>query len=283
MSAPNTMVAAGNVRFSNALPLSLIAGPCQMESYDHTMMMAESLTSMTERLGIGLVYKSSFDKANRTSLNGKRGLGLDKSLKVFDEVKRTFGCPVISDVHTEAQCAEAGEVLDILQIPAFLCRQTDLLIAAAKTGKVVNIKKGQFLSPGAMRFPLEKVRATGNDQVWLCERGVSFGYNDLIVDATSISRMKVHGVPFVMDCTHSVQKPNQTSGITGGDPGLIETIALSAIATGADGLFLEVHPDPQSAKSDPHTMLQLDRLAPILEKCVKVRQALYPTRSETDD
>ncbi len=259
----------------------LIAGPCAIEERETAFHICREVKALCESLNIRYIFKGSYRKANRSRLDSFAGIGDQEALEILREIGQAFSVETITDVHESHEPALVAPYVDHLQIPAFLCRQTELLLAAGETGRGVNIKKGQFLSPEAMRFPLEKVRSTGNDKVWLCERGVSFGYNDLIVDATSIARMKVHGAPVVMDCTHSVQKPNQASGITGGDPALIETIALSAIATGADGLFLEVHPDPQSAKSDPHTMLQLDRLAPILEKCVKIRQALSPFSPET--
>ena len=190
------------------------------------------------------------------------------------EVKKSCYLPVLTDVHESHEVDEVAQVVDYLQIPAFLCRQTDLLIAAGKTGKGIHIKKGQFLSPEAMRFPIEKVRSTGNNNIMICERGVSFGYSDLIVDATSIYRLKKHGVPVIMDCTHAVQKPNKTAGVTGGDPELIESIALSAVANGAHGFFIETHPAPQKAKSDPHTMLQMDQLRPLLIKALKIKSCL---------
>ena len=202
------------------------------------------------------------------------GIGDEKALNILKEVGLELGLETITDIHESHEAEMAAKYVDHLQIPAFLCRQTDLLLAAGKTGKGVNVKKGQFLSPEAMQFPIEKIQSTGNSNVWVCERGVSFGYSDLIVDATSIFRMKKLGVPVIMDCTHSVQKPNKTEGVTGGDPSLIESICLSAIATGADGFFIETHPDPKTAASDPHTMLQLDKLEGILTKCMKVRKAL---------
>lgn len=261
----------------------LIAGPCAIEERETAFLICREVKALCDRLNIRYIFKGSYRKANRSRLDSFDGIGDTEALEILREIGQTFGVETITDVHESHEPAMVAPYVDHLQIPAFLCRQTALLLAAGETGRGVNIKKGQFLSPEAMRFPLEKVRATGNENVWLCERGVSFGYNDLIVDATSISRMKVHGAPVVMDCTHSVQKPNQVSGVTGGDPGLIETIALSAIATGADGLFLEVHPDPKSAQSDPYTMLQLDKLAPILEKCVKIRQALSPISAEVHE
>ncbi len=252
----------------------LIAGPCAIEDREMAHFICKEVKALCDQLGIRYIFKGSYRKANRSRLDSFAGIGDQEALEILKEVGDTHGVETITDVHESHEPARVSAYVDHLQIPAFLCRQTALLLAAGETGCGVNIKKGQFLSPEAMSYPLEKVRSTGNQNIWLCERGVSFGYSDLIVDATSVARMKAHGAPVVMDCTHSVQKPNQSSGVTGGDPSLIETIALSAIATGADGLFLEVHPDPKSAKSDPHTMLQLDRLEDILTKCVRIRKAL---------
>lgn len=254
--------------------LFIIAGPCAIENRDMAFHIAEKTKEICSRLNVDLIFKGSYKKANRSKLDSFTGIGDIEALEILKEVRENFDLEVITDIHESQDAAIAASYVDHLQIPAFLCRQTALLIAAGKTGCGVNVKKGQFLSPEAMQFALEKVRSTGNDKVWLCERGTTFGYNDLIVDATSISRMKKLGAPVIMDCTHSVQKPNQSSGITGGDPSLIETIALSAIATGADGLFLEVHPNPSEALSDPHTMLQLDRLETILTKCIRIKEAL---------
>ncbi len=254
--------------------LFLIAGPCAIEEEETAYLIANKVKSMCDQFGIDFIFKGSYKKANRSRLDSFTGIDKNEALNILKAVSEDLGVPNITDVHESYEPEMVSEFVSHLQIPAFLCRQTDLLLAAGKSGCTVNIKKGQFLSPEAMVFALEKVKSTGNDKVWLCERGTTFGYSDLIVDATSIARMKEHGAPVVMDCTHSVQKPNQTSGVTGGDPRLIETIALSAIATGADGLFMEVHPNPSQAKSDPHTMLQLDKLEGILEKCVRIREAL---------
>ena len=221
----NPVVSSGSVSFGNALPISLIAGPCQMESRDHAFMMAGRLKEICSRLGIGLVYKSSFDKANRTSLGGKRGLGLEKSLAVFADIKKEFGLPVLTDVHENAQCAEVASVVDVLQIPAFLCRQTDLLIAAGETGAVVNIKKGQFLAPWDMDNVAEKVASTGNDRILLTERGTSFGYNTLVADMRGLPRMARTGWPVIMDATHSVQQPGGQGGSSGGHNGLKDIIS----------------------------------------------------------
>ena len=252
----------------------LIAGPCAIEDKEMPFFIAEKAKDICDRLGIEYIFKGSYRKANRSRLDSFTGIGDEKALKIIQEVGEKFGVETITDVHESYEPAKVAPYVDHLQIPAFLCRQTDLLLAAGKTGLGVNIKKGQFVSPESMVFAVEKVKSTGNQKVWLTERGFSFGYSDLVVDATAIHKLADHGVPVVMDCTHSVQKPNQTVGVTGGDPSLIETIALSAAATGASGFFFEVHPDPKSAKSDPHTMLQLDKLEPILEKILKVKQAV---------
>lgn len=252
----------------------IIAGPCAIEERETAFFIAEEVKKICDRLGIRMIFKGSYEKANRSRLDSFTGMDKWEALKILKEVADKFGVENITDIHESNEPAEIAPYVTHLQIPAFLSRQTRLLLAAAETGLTVNIKKGQFLSPEAMRFAVEKVRSVGNDKVWVCERGTTFGYNDLIVDATSIARMKKIGVPVVMDCTHSVQKPNQTEGVTGGNPEMIEAIALSAVATGADGLFLEVHPEPHKAQSDPHTMLRLDRLAAILEKCMKIRKAL---------
>jgi len=252
----------------------LIAGPCAIEDKEMPFFIAEKAKDICDRLGIEYIFKGSYRKANRSRLDSFTGIGDEKALKIIQEVGEKFGVETITDVHESYEPAKVAPYVDHLQVPAFLCRQTDLLLAAGKTGLGVNIKKGQFVSPESMVFAVEKVKSTGNQKVWLTERGFSFGYSDLVVDATAIHKLADHGVPVVMDCTHSVQKPNQTVGVTGGDPSLIETIALSAAATGASGFFFEVHPDPKSAKSDPHTMLQLDKLEPILEKILKVKQAV---------
>lgn len=257
------------------MKFTLIAGPCAIENREDPFYIAETLKAICDRLDIRLVFKGSYRKANRSRLDSFTGMGDQEALAILQQIGETFQVETLTDIHESHEASQAAAHVDYLQIPAFLCRQTELLLAAGQTGKGVNIKKGQFLSPEAMRFPVEKVQSTGNEHVWVCERGVTFGYGDLVVDATAIHRLKQHGVPVIMDCTHSVQKPNQTEGVTGGDPSLIETIARSAAATGADGFFIETHPEPQRAHSDPHTMLQLDRLEPILEKALTIRQALH--------
>lgn len=252
----------------------LIAGPCAIEDETISFHIAEEVKKICDDLDIHYIFKGSYEKANRSKLDSFTGIEKGEALRIHKAISDKFSIENITDVHESNEPAEVAPYVSHLQIPAFLCRQTKLLQAAGESGCTVNIKKGQFLSPEAMQFAVEKVKATGNEKVWVCERGTTFGYHDLIVDATSISRMKKIGQPVVMDCTHSVQKPNQTSGVTGGDPELIEAIALSAIATGADGFFMEVHPEPHKAQSDPFTMLQLNRLRPILEKCMKIRKAL---------
>jgi 2-dehydro-3-deoxyphosphooctonate aldolase (KDO 8-P synthase) len=262
----NSVVSLGSVQFGNALPLTLIAGPCQMESRDHAFMMAESLKEMCGRLGMGLVYKSSFDKANRTSLKGRRGMGLEKSLAVFADIRKALGLPVLTDVHENAQCAEVASVVDILQIPAFLCRQTDLLIAAAKTGRVVNVKKGQFLAPWDMKNVLEKIVSSGNPNVLLTERGASFGYNTLISDMRSLPIMAETGAPVIFDATHSVQQPGGQGASSGGDRRMVPVLARAAVAVGVAGVFIETHQDPDNAPSDGPNMVPLDRLESLLTK-----------------
>ncbi len=252
----------------------LIAGPCAAESDGLVMEIAEKVSGICSKLKIPLVFKASYRKANRTSADSFTGIGDEAALKLIQKAGQTFGVPVTTDIHAHEEAAMAAEYTDILQIPAFLCRQTDLLIAAAKTGKIVNVKKGQVLSGPSMKFAVDKIKNAGNEKVWLTERGNTFGYQDLVVDYRNITFMKETGVPVIMDCTHSLQQPNQTSGITGGNPALIETIAKAAIATGADGLFIETHPDPACAKSDGANMLRLDRLESLLEKLLRVREAV---------
>ena len=252
----------------------LLAGPCVIEGEGMALRIAERVVKMTDRLDIPYVFKGSYRKANRSRLDSFTGIGDEKALKVLKKVRDTFGVPVVTDIHAPEEAAMAAEYVDILQIPAFLCRQTDLLVAAAKTGKIVNIKKGQFLSPGAMRFAADKVVEAGNNQVMLTERGTTFGYQDLLVDYRGIPEMQSFGHPVVLDVTHSLQQPNQTSGVTGGMPALIETVAKAGVAVGVDGLFMETHEDPTVAKSDGANMLKLDLLEGLLEKLVRIRQAI---------
>ena len=264
MQNPNVVVAAGNVRFSNDLPLALIAGPCQMESRDHALMMASALKEICDKAGIGLVYKSSFDKANRTSLTGQRGLGLEKALPVFAEIKEKLGMPVLTDVHTAEQCSEVGKIVDVLQIPAFLCRQTDLLIAAAATGKVVNIKKGQFLAPWDMKNVAAKVTQSGNPNVMLTDRGASFGYNTLVSDMRALPIMAETGLPVIFDATHSVQQPGGQGTSSGGERRMVPYLAKAAVAVGVAGVFIETHEDPDNAPSDGPNMVPLDKMEALI-------------------
>ncbi|MFZ1786392.1 MAG: 3-deoxy-8-phosphooctulonate synthase [Ferruginibacter sp.] len=254
----------------------LIAGPCVVESEEIVMGIAEKVAAICAKLKIPYIFKASYRKANRTSANSFTGIGDKNALELIKKVGDTFHIPTTTDIHTAEEAAMAAQYVDILQIPAFLCRQTDLLIAAAKTGKIVNVKKGQFLSGPSMKFAVEKINAAGNDKVGLIERGNTFGYTDLVVDYRNITWMKEIGVPVIMDCTHALQQPNQSGGVTGGNPELIETIAKAAIATGADGLFIETHPNPAVAKSDGANMLRLDLLENLLEKLVKIRVAINP-------
>ncbi|QPC87771.1 3-deoxy-8-phosphooctulonate synthase [Mesorhizobium sp. NBSH29] len=263
---PNGSVSAGSVVFSNTASLSLIAGPCQLESRQHAFDMAGALKEMCEKLGIGLVYKSSFDKANRTSLSGTRGAGLDAALPVFADIKKEFGLPVLTDVHTEEQCKAVGAIVDILQIPAFLSRQTDLLIAAAKTGKIVNVKKGQFLAPWDMKNVVAKVTSSGNSNVLVTERGASFGYNTLVSDMRALPIMAEIGAPVIFDATHSVQQPGGQGGSSGGERRFVETLARAAVAVGVAGVFIETHQDPDNAPSDGPNMVALKDLPALLER-----------------
>jgi 2-dehydro-3-deoxyphosphooctonate aldolase (KDO 8-P synthase) len=252
----------------------LIAGPCVVESEELVMEVADKVCTICRNLGIPYVFKASYRKANRTSAGSFTGIGDDSGMSLIQKAGATYKVPTTSDIHAHDEAALAAKYIDILQIPAFLCRQTDLLIAAAGTGKVVNVKKGQFLSGPAMKFAVEKIRRAGNEKILLTERGTTFGYQDLVVDYRNIPWMREHGTPVVMDCTHSLQQPNQTSGVTGGNPQLISTIAKAAIATGADGLFIETHPNPSIAKSDGANMLRLDLLQGLLEQLVKLRQVV---------
>jgi 2-dehydro-3-deoxyphosphooctonate aldolase (KDO 8-P synthase) len=274
----NSKVKVGAVVFDNAAPFSLIAGPCQLESLDHAFMIAEQLKSMCGTLGIGLVFKASFDKANRTSLRGKRGMGLEASLGVFEEVRSKLGLPVLTDVHEREQCAEIASVVDVLQIPAFLCRQTDLLVAAAETGKVVNIKKGQFLAPEDMKNVAAKVSDSGNPNVLLTERGVSFGYNALVSDMRSLPIMAAMGAPVVFDATHSVQRPGGLGAASGGDRNMVPVLARAAVAVGVAGVFIETHETPDTASSDGPNMVPLNQMATLLRR-LKAIDAVTKTSS----
>ncbi len=252
----------------------LVAGPCVVESEELLLEVGDKVSTICRNLGIPYIFKASYRKANRTSASSFTGLGDETGLQLLQKTGATFKVPVTTDIHAHDEAAVAAKYADILQIPAFLCRQTDLLIAAAETGKIVNVKKGQFVSGPSMKFAVEKIIKAGNDKVILTERGNTFGYQDLVVDYRNIPWMKEHGAPVVMDCTHSLQQPNQTTGVTGGNPQLIGTIASAAIATGADGLFIETHPNPAVAKSDGANMLRLDLLEALLQKLVKIRKAV---------
>lgn len=252
----------------------LIAGPCVIESEQMVLSIAEQMKKITEELKIPYIFKASFDKANRTSINSFRGPGIEKGLEILQKVKDTYGLPICTDIHEPWQAEQAAQVADILQIPAFLCRQTDLLVAAAKTGKCINIKKAQFLAPWDMKNCLEKVRQSGNENVMLCERGTSFGYNTLVVDLTGVRVMKGFGVPVIFDATHSVQKPGGNGTSTGGNRQYVEYLAKAAIAVGADGLFMETHPDPDNAKSDGPNMVSLAEMRTLLVKLIKVYEAI---------
>lgn len=252
----------------------LMAGPCAIEGEDIAMRIAEKIVSLTDKLQIPYIFKGSYRKANRSKGDSFTGIGDEKALKILEKVGKTFGVPTVTDIHESDEAAMAAAYVDVLQIPAFLCRQTDLLIAAAVTGKVVNVKKGQFLSAGSMKFAVDKIYDSGNRKVILTDRGNTFGYQDLIVDYRGLPEMQGFGVPVVMDVTHSLQQPNQSSGVTGGKPQLIETISKAAIAVGADGLFIETHPDPANAKSDGANMLQIDLLEDLMVKLLRIRQAV---------
>lgn len=252
----------------------LIAGPCVVESEELVFEVAEKVKAICARHKIPYIFKASYRKANRTSASSFTGLGDEIALEIIRKAGQKLNLPTVTDIHSEPEAELAARYVDVLQIPAFLCRQTELLIAAGKTGKIVNVKKGQFLSGASMKFAVEKIRNTGNDKVLLTERGTTFGYQDLVVDYRNIPWMQETGVPVVMDCTHSLQQPNQTSGVTGGNPQLIGTIAAAAVATGAEGLFIETHPDPACAKSDGANMLRLDLLEELLEKMVRIRKAV---------
>lgn len=253
-----------NVVFGNDLPFVLIAGPCQVESRDHTMMMAEALKKITTKLCIPFIYKSSFDKANRTSLGGKRGMGLEKTMPIFDEIRKDLDLPILTDIHNEEQCAIVAKHADVLQIPAFLCRQTDLLVAAAKTGAVINVKKGQFLAPWDMKNIVDKMDQSGNPNVILTERGASFGYNTLVTDMRSFPIMAETGCPVVMDATHSVQQPGGQGKSSGGDRRYAPVMAKAAIAVGVSGVFMETHQDPDNAPSDGPNMIKLQDMEALL-------------------
>ena len=266
MTAPNSVVSAGSVTFGNHLPLSILAGPCQMESRDHALEMASALKEISDKLGIGIVYKSSFDKANRTSLSSARGIGLDKALPIFAEIKERFGLPIVTDIHDAGQCLPVAQVVDILQIPAFLCRQTDLLVAAAKTGAIINVKKGQFLAPWDMRNVVTKITESGNANVMLTERGASFGYNTLISDMRSLPIMAQTGAPVIFDATHSVQQPGGQGTTSGGQREFVAVLARAAVAVGVAGVFMETHQDPDQAPCDGPNMIPVNQMEGLLKQ-----------------
>jgi 2-dehydro-3-deoxyphosphooctonate aldolase (KDO 8-P synthase) len=263
---PNPIVAVGKAKFGNALPLALIAGPCVLESRAHAFDMVGALKEITARRGIGFVYKTSFDKANRTSSKSARGLGLDKALEIFTDLRDSLGVPVLTDVHEPDQCAAIAEVVDVLQIPAFLCRQTDLLVAAAKTGRVVNVKKGQFLAPWDMANVVDKIIGAGNPNVLVTERGVSFGYNTLVSDMRALPVLAKTGAPVIFDATHSVQQPGGKGSSSGGEREFVPALARAAVAVGVAGVFIETHQDPDRAPSDGPNMLPLKEMEPLLER-----------------
>jgi 2-dehydro-3-deoxyphosphooctonate aldolase (KDO 8-P synthase) len=268
--APNTTVTIGAVRFGNKLPLSLIAGPCALESRAHALEMAAALKEIAARVGIGLVYKTSFDKANRTSVKSARGLGLDAALPIFAEIRDTLKIPVLTDVHDAEQCARVASAVDVLQIPAFLCRQTDLLVAAAKTGKAINVKKGQFLAPWDMQNVVEKITAAGNKNVLVTERGVSFGYNTLVSDLRALPILKrTTGSPVIFDATHSVQQPGGQGTSSGGEREFVPVLARAAVAVGVAGVFIETHQNPDRAPSDGPNMMPLQEMEPLLRTLVE--------------
>lgn len=261
-----------NVKVSNNLPFVLIAGPCQTESMEHSLMLAQQISEICKKLDIGFIYKSSFDKANRSSISGKRGLGIEKTLPIFAEIKKRYQCPILTDVHNEEQCKLLGsrDEVDILQIPAFLCRQTDLLEVASKTKKIINVKKGQFLAPWDVENIVKKIDHFGNPNLMLTERGVSFGYNTLVSDMRSLPIMAKTGCPIIFDATHSVQQPGGLGGASGGQREFVETLACASVAVGVAGLFMEVHQDPDNAPSDGPCMLRLDSLEKLLTKLKKI-------------
>ena len=267
-------ISVGNVKFGNDLPFVLIAGPCQIESLDHALMMAEKINEAAHKAGVPYVYKSSFDKANRSSISTARGVGMEAGLDILAAVKERFGCPVITDVHAAEQCAPVAEVADILQIPAFLCRQTDLLLAAGKTGRAINVKKGQFLAPWDMKNVAEKIASTGNERILLCERGTSFGYNTLVTDFRSLPIMAETGYPVVFDATHSVQQPGGRGTSSGGERRFVSALARAAVAVGCAAVFIETHEDPDNAPSDGPNMVPVEELGGALRTLWRIENAL---------
>lgn len=270
----NVLASIPNLKHLDSGNFFLIAGPCAVEGEEIVLEIAEKVAEITDRLKIPYIFKASYRKANRSRLDSFTGIGDEKALKILGKVKERFKLPITTDIHSDAEAAMAAEYVDVLQIPAFLCRQTNLLVAAAKTDKVVSIKKGQFMSAGAMKFAVDKVVQSGNEKVMLIERGTTFGYQDLVIDYRGIPQMQTFEKPVILDCTHSLQQPNQATGVTGGKPALIETVSKAGIAVGVDGLFMETHPNPKIAKSDGANMLPLDLLEPLLEKLVAIRSAI---------
>lgn len=262
------------LKFTDSNNFFLLAGPCAIEGEEMAFEIANRIYEISTRLEIPWIFKGSYRKANRSRLDSFTGIGDEKALQILQAVGKKYNVPVVTDIHAADEAAMAAKYVDVLQIPAFLCRQTDLLVAAAKTGKVINIKKGQFLAPESMQFAVNKVKESGNDNVWLTDRGSMFGYQDMVVDFRGIPKMQKFGVPVIMDITHSLQQPNQSSGVTGGEPEMIETIGKAAIASGADGIFIETHFDPANAKSDGANMLHLDKLEELMEKLIRVRKAV---------
>tara|TARA_Y100000815_G_scaffold54871_1_gene44455 strand:- start:1204 stop:2040 length:837 start_codon:yes stop_codon:yes gene_type:complete len=266
----NKVIKCNKLTISNSNPFTLIAGPCQLENEKHALDVADKLKEITQKLKIGLIYKTSFDKANRTSLKGKRGAGIDKSLPVFDKIRKNLGIPILTDVHTIDQCEIVSRHVDVLQIPAFLCRQTDLLIAAAKTGKIINVKKGQFLAPWDMTNVIKKIEDSGNKNILVTERGASFGYNTLVSDMRSIPIMAKNGYPVVFDATHSVQQPGGMGDKSGGQREFVEYLARAAVAVGVAAVFIETHPDPDNAPSDGPNMVPLSELPSLLKQLIQI-------------
>ena len=270
MSFPTRRISIGAIDVGNDLPLVLISGPCQIESLEHTLKIATKLISICEKQSVKLIFKASFDKANRSSISGRRGVGLEEGMKVLQRVKNEFGCPVLTDVHETSQCDILSEVVDVIQIPAFLCRQTDLIIAAGKTGRAINVKKGQFLAPLDMKNVVEKLDSVGNQNVLLTERGVSFGYNTLVSDMRSLVQMGTTGCPVVFDATHSVQQPGGLGGSSGGDRHFVPVLARAAAAVGVAALFIETHDDPDNAPSDGPNMVQIDEMPKLLNTVCEI-------------
>jgi len=276
----NKLVKCGKLSISNISPFTLIAGPCQLENEKHALDVATELKKITEKLGVGLIYKTSFDKANRTCLKGKRGAGLEKSLPVFDKIRKDLGIPVLTDVHKADQCAVVSKHVDVLQIPAFLCRQTDLLVAAAKTGKIINVKKGQFLAPWDMVNVTKKIEDSGNRNILVTERGASFGYNTLVSDMRSLPIMAKNGYPVVFDATHSVQQPGGMGDKSGGQREFVEYLARAAVAVGVAAVFMETHPDPDNAPSDGPTMVPLSKMSNLLKQLVEIDKLVKNVKNQ---